>query len=113
MPKISVATIKRSITKNGSYTPTAHAFVFKNTGNCTVFIDNDPLLPGEWFGDDSSHLVGVQATNPAIKFERNKAYEIKFVQHTRSDYAENYAESSTDTKRKTLFLIETIYKIEP
>lgn len=113
MPQVKVNTKWKAITKNISgLIPKAHSFVFRNTGTCTVFINNLPLMPGEYIGDDSSHLVAEQIKNPALKFERAESYEIAFANHTNTGYDADAA-AQVVGKRKTLFLVETFYTIQP
>lgn len=109
MATVRVNTKFRTVIKDEDITITAPSFMFKNTGECTVMINNMPLLPGEYIGDNM-----VTAPNLLLqghKIERAEQYRLAFKQNTETGYASSEVPQTIEL-RKTLFIIETFYNIE-
>jgi hypothetical protein len=108
MQKVKVNTKVRTITKNSDEVITSPEFIFKNTGLCTVFINNLPLLPGDTFGHSVDNAADLFLKG--IEIVRDETYSIDFKNYDTTDFSNAAGEvPGIPQLRKTLIISETFY----
>lgn len=109
MAKIKVETVCRQFGINGDVKISSPEFLFKNTGECSVMIDDVVIVPGDYWGHSVDNAAALILKG--VEIERRKTYRINFLNHDTTDQNRGGEVVPGMELRKTLVITETFYNV--